>query len=336
MDAATLATAMGCSRAVADRFVTAFNAAMIAAACTTLPRAAMWCAQLGHESGGLRYMQEIASGAAYEGRRDLGNTVKGDGVRFKGHGPIQITGRHNHTLVSRWAHERGLVPTPTYFVDHPAELAGDRYGFLGPVWYWTVARPTINALCDKGDIRAVTKLINGGLNGLDDRVTRYKRAVALGPALLPNTADVPAARTPTTVTAPAAPTGPPPEVEPVFIKTPMPPTDDKGNITTPKWEWPTVRIPLAFEPGTGVLKVDHGGRGGWIHLGRWWIRGRAWNPNSPVHDPKDHPMGASQGHAGSERFVGYGWRTGAPAGADMIEIVLSAPDGAVVQWWRTS
>ena len=117
----------------------------------------------------------------------------------------------------------------------------------------------------------------------------------------------------------------------MFVQTPMPPTDDEGNITTPKNTWPTLRVPLAFRPNSGLLKVDHCGRGGWIHLGRWWVRARDWTPNRPLHDPQDHPMG----DGGSERFVGYGWETAGPTGADMIEIVLSAPDGAIVQYWRT-
>jgi predicted chitinase len=210
MDTATLATAMGCSRAVADRYLVAFNAAMIAAGCVTRNRAAMWCAQLGHESAGLRYMEEIASGAAYEGRASLGNTQPGDGRRFKGRGPIQVTGRANYAAVSKWAHAKGYVPTPTYFLDRPAELASDRYGFLGPVWYWTVARPTINARCDEGAVTAVTKLINGGTNGLADRVARWERCLRLGNALLPTTASV-TTRVPTS-TAAVKPTAVPPHV----------------------------------------------------------------------------------------------------------------------------
>lgn len=188
MDAATLSEAMGgsLSKARYQALAPAFDAAMAQAECTTIRRAAQWCAQLGHESGGLKWMQELASGDAYEGRRDLGNTVKGDGRRFKGHGPIQITGRANHAAVSKWAHAKGYVPTPTYFVDHPDELAGDRYGFLGPVWYWTVARPTINAKADAGDTVAVTKLINGGTHGLADRQARYARCLKLGDRLLPS------------------------------------------------------------------------------------------------------------------------------------------------------
>lgn len=136
---------------------------------TSPDRMAMWLAQIAHESGGLRYMEELADGSQYEGRLDLGNTEPGDGKRFKGRGPIQVTGRYNYTAFSSWAHRQGLSPTPTWFVDRPQELASDRYGFYGAVWYWTVAKPHINALCDAGDIIGVTKAINGGLHGFDDR-----------------------------------------------------------------------------------------------------------------------------------------------------------------------
>lgn len=132
--------------------------------------------------------------------------------------------------------------------------------------------------------------------------------------------------------AASVPAGPPLQGDEMFVQTPMPPTDDEGNITTPKNTWPTLRVPLGFRPNSGLLKVDHCGRGGWIHLGRWWVRARDWTPNRPLHDPQDHPMG----DGGSERFVGFGWETGAPAGADMIELVLSAPDGVHIQWWRTN
>lgn len=164
--------------------------ALRASQCTTVERIAMWCAQIGHESGGLYHMEEIASGAAYEGRTDLGNTQPGDGVRFKGRGPIQVTGRHNYTELSRWAHGQGLVPTPTFFVDLPHELASDTYGFIGAIWYWTVARPQINSLCDRRDLEGVTRAINGGLNGLADRRTRYQRALAMGDELLALTGDI--------------------------------------------------------------------------------------------------------------------------------------------------
>ncbi len=150
--------------------------------------AAMWLAQVGHESDGLYAMEEYASGAAYEGRADLGNTVAGDGVRFKGRGPIQVTGRANYTALSRWAHGRGLVPTADFFVRDPAQLASDRYGFVGVTWYWTQARGNqIRDAARRGDLEAVTRLINGGLNGIDDRRTRYNRALGLGARIIPTT-----------------------------------------------------------------------------------------------------------------------------------------------------
>lgn len=164
---------------------------LIACGATTVSRIAMWCAQIGHESAGLRYMEEIASGADYEGRLDLGNTQPGDGRRFKGRGPIQVTGRSNYTKLSEWAWSRGIVPTRSFFVDNPAELASDQYGFVGVIWYWTEARSGINAMCDARDIVGVTKAINGGTNGLEDspdgtpgRRTRHQRALAMGDTLL--------------------------------------------------------------------------------------------------------------------------------------------------------
>lgn len=187
MDAGTLARAMGDSLSITRyaQLLPAYEKAMRWANINTVNRAAMFAAQLGHESVGLRYQNEIADGSAYEWRSDLGNTQPGDGRRFKGHGWIQITGRHNHTQVSRWAHSKGIVPTPTYFVDRPEELGNDTFCWVGPAWYWVVARPNLNAMSDARDLVGVTRAINGGTNGLDDRRRRYNQCLALGEALLP-------------------------------------------------------------------------------------------------------------------------------------------------------
>ncbi|WP_374206083.1 glycoside hydrolase family 19 protein [Gordonia zhenghanii] len=184
MDLATLKRAMG-NNVISDEELVAFNGAMVAAGCTTVNRAAMWCAQMGHESVGLRYYREIASGAAYEGRADLGNTRPGDGVRYAGRGIIQITGRHNYTEFSKWAARQGIVSSPTYFVDNPTQLEKVQYGAYAASWYWTVARPQINSLCDKRDLEGVTRAINGGLNGLADRRSRWNACLDIGAALLP-------------------------------------------------------------------------------------------------------------------------------------------------------
>lgn len=188
LTAATLSKAMGGTLTLAryGQLAGPVSDALRQANCTTVNRAAMFLAQIGHESLGLRYMEEIASGAAYEGRKDLGNTHTGDGKRFKGRGPIQITGRTNYTAVSKWAFQHGYVPTQTYFVDHPAQLAKDQYGFLGAVWYWTVAR-NMNAYADKRDIEGATRAVNGALNGLTDRRTRWQRCLNLAQAIVPGT-----------------------------------------------------------------------------------------------------------------------------------------------------
>lgn len=150
----------------------------------TPKRRAMWFAQVGHESAGLRYQEEIASGAAYEGRcHDLGNCHPGDGVRFKGRDFVQVTGRANYTELSQWAFDNGLVPSRTFFVDEPHALATDKYAFVGTTWYWTTQRP-MNDAADAGDLEKATRYINGGTNGIEDRRKRYQTAMALGDQLM--------------------------------------------------------------------------------------------------------------------------------------------------------
>ena len=188
MDVATMRRAFpGLSAARAAEFNSGLNTALRLAGCTTVKRAAMFCAQVGEESISLTAPTELASGAEYEGRADLGNTHPGDGVRFKGRGFIQITGRFNYGELSRWAHAKGLVPSATYFIDHPRQLATDKYVWLGPIWYWTVARP-MNHLADAGNIEDATRAINGGLNGIADRTNRWHLCLKLGNAILPTPA----------------------------------------------------------------------------------------------------------------------------------------------------
>lgn len=187
MDAATLSKAMGGNLPLAryQELLPEMNRAMRSAGVTTQLRAAHWLSQLGHECLGLSALTEFASGEAYNGRLDLGNTQPGDGPRFRGRGAIMVTGRGHYTNLSKWAHGKGLVPTATYFVDNPEMLAADRYYCIGAEWYWTVARSQMNALCDKDDFVGVTKAINGGTNGLADRRQRLARAKQLGDAILP-------------------------------------------------------------------------------------------------------------------------------------------------------
>ncbi len=116
-------------------------------------------AQAAHESDGFHTMEEYASGRAYEGRHDLGNTQPGDGVRFKGRGPFQLTGRFNYRSYGR---ALGLD-----LETHP-ELASDPYtGMLIAAQYWS--DHNLNSSADGDQLVHITKAINGGLNGLADR-----------------------------------------------------------------------------------------------------------------------------------------------------------------------
>lgn len=126
---------------------------------TTQRRAEQFLAQLMHESGRLRYRRELASGRAYEGRRDLGNIHPGDGVRYKGRGWIQITGRGN-------ARAAGLA-LGLPLEEHPVLMERSDIAWLVSTWYWTAHR--LNPIADRGDIVAVTHVINGGENGLASR-----------------------------------------------------------------------------------------------------------------------------------------------------------------------
>ena len=151
-------------------WVPALNNAMSEFEINTPVRVAMFLAQVAHESGQLRYMEEIASGAAYEGRADLGNSQPGDGMRFKGHGPIQITGRDMHARCSI-----ALYGSPDALLTDPRRICTAFDGARSAAWFWSYKN--LNRLADQGNYRAVTKRINGGLNGFDDRLELLNRAM---------------------------------------------------------------------------------------------------------------------------------------------------------------
>lgn len=133
-------------------------------------RMAHFIAQLAHESASFRYAEEIASGDAYEGRSDLGNTQPGDGRRFKGRGLIQLTGRANYT---EYAKACGID-----VVAKPQLVASDPFLAVDVAcWFWHTRK--LNALADADDVKAVTRRINGGYNGLDDRIEYLTRAKAV-------------------------------------------------------------------------------------------------------------------------------------------------------------
>jgi putative chitinase len=132
-------------------------------------RQAHFLAQTGHECGDLVYTEELASGQAYEWRRDLGNIQAGDGPNFKGRGLIQLTGRANYAAYSRDTGIDYTQPANWGKISSDPAVAADVAG-----WFWK--RNNLNALADADDLEAITRRINGGLNGLNDRQAHYTRA----------------------------------------------------------------------------------------------------------------------------------------------------------------
>lgn len=151
----------------APLFIDAINHAMDEFEINTNARAASFLSQVGHESGQLLYVLELASGDAYEGRRDLGNTWPGDGRRYKGRGLIQITGRSNY-LNCGDALNLDLINRPELLED-PSNAA------MSAGWWWK--NHGCNELADTGDQEKVTRRVNGGVNGLADRLALFAVAV---------------------------------------------------------------------------------------------------------------------------------------------------------------
>lgn len=104
----------------------------------------------------------------YEGRRDLGNVHPGDGSRFRGRGPIQITGRANY---QKYGDLLGID-----LVNSPMLAASKEVAFRIAGSFWKTHG--LNDLADSEKFVDITKRINGGLNGLEDRQARYARAKA--------------------------------------------------------------------------------------------------------------------------------------------------------------
>jgi putative chitinase len=154
------------TQARADEVLPYLNAAMAEADISTPKREAMFLAQLAHESQGLTQFTEYASGREYEGRVDLGNTQPGDGVRYRGRGAIQLTGRANYRDAGA---ALGLD-----LEQNPQRAADLDVAFRTSAWFWN--KHDLNAQADRADVRGATRRINGGLNGIDDRLAYYARA----------------------------------------------------------------------------------------------------------------------------------------------------------------
>ena len=152
-------------------FVPALNTAMNHYQIIGTKRIAAFIAQIGHESGQLKYVKEIwgptKAQARYEGRADLGNTQPGDGSKYRGRGFIQITGRANYEACGE---ALGLD-----LVNHPELLEKPQHACMSAAWFW--ASRGLNTLADAGQFDTITRRINGGQNGAVDRQMLYARAL---------------------------------------------------------------------------------------------------------------------------------------------------------------
>ena len=158
-------------------FLEPLNAAMAEFGIDTPIRQAAFLAQVSHESGQLRYTAEIASGAAYATRADLGNTFpvaqsiamrKGTdtGRLYKGRGLIQVTGYSNYLDCG--------AALGIDCVEAPQLLEAPEAAARSAAWFWQMKK--LNALADVGNFREITRKVNGGYNGWDDRLAAYNRA----------------------------------------------------------------------------------------------------------------------------------------------------------------
>ena len=162
----------------ADVFIPYLNEMIGLFEINTPRRLAGFISQIAHESGGFKYTVEIASGDAYENRKDLGNIYPGDGKRFKGRGLIQVTGRNNYAAMGK---ELGQD-----FVKNPDLLAAPQFAVKSAAIFWRNIKG--NGLMDLPDtwrsktrkydpFQMLTYKVNGGQNGYADRLQYFNRAL---------------------------------------------------------------------------------------------------------------------------------------------------------------
>lgn len=157
----------GVSRA--QKFLPYINRYMEEFNINTTLRVAHFLSQIAHESAELQYTEELGNASyfkKYDGRKDLGNVIPGDGAKYKGRGLIQITGRANYKAYKDFCGFDVLA--------QPQLLAQPLGATRSACWFWKTKG--LNALADADDLIKITKRINGGTNGLQERTAYLKRA----------------------------------------------------------------------------------------------------------------------------------------------------------------
>lgn len=135
-----------------------------------------FAAQVAHESGRFKYDEEVwgptPAQARYDTRTDLGNSPEkdGDGFLYRGRTGMQATGKSNYDQFGRWCRAQGFREVPD-FMKNPDLINTDPWEGLFPIFFWTTRK--LNQYADANDIEMITRRINGGLNGFDDRINLY-------------------------------------------------------------------------------------------------------------------------------------------------------------------
>lgn len=166
-------------KAIIAGFAAILPEMLIAFEVTSALRIAHLLAQVAHECDGFCTLEEYASGAAYENRKDLGNVKAGDGKRYKGRCPLQLTGRDNYRRFTIWM--RDIQPKCPDFEAQPELVAEFPWAAWAVFFFWSTKK--LNAVADRDDLIAVTKVVNGGRNGLDDRRVKLGKAKSVITAL---------------------------------------------------------------------------------------------------------------------------------------------------------
>lgn len=165
MTSAELTTMMPFAASRAATYAPLLAAAMAEFQIDTPRRKSAFLAQVAHESSSLKFVREIADGSAYEGRKDLGNTSSGDGIKFKGRGLLQVTGKANYRACGL-ALGLDLLVTPE-LLEQPVNAC------RSAGWFWTWKQ--LNQFADSDRFGALTRAINGGYNHLDERIQHWLR-----------------------------------------------------------------------------------------------------------------------------------------------------------------
>lgn len=162
-----LAFIWGCSESlIQDSEIVEMNQGLNLFEINTTSRIRHFLSQISHESGGGRWKKELASGNDYNGRVDLGNTQPGDGPKYKGAGYIQLTGRANYQAFANYIKDPKVMDGVDY--------VADKYPVTSACYWWYNNK--MNALCDANpSVEVVTRRVNGGLNGIEDRKMYYVR-----------------------------------------------------------------------------------------------------------------------------------------------------------------